>query len=349
MLSRLSGLLRCDLAIDLGTAATRVALPGEGIVVQEPSVVAVARRGNRVLSGGCAVGHLAQQMCGRTPDSISVVRPIVGRRDYRFPFVRGDAAVLSAKGPAAAVGFAAPAADCGALLFNVGGKTGHLHQFTSRWRWTGAVVAGGACRGVGRGPADYRTGGEHGDRHRRRGHRSRGAKFGRCRRGAIDPHRRRSNGSSDCRLAAPRHGLRIGSSTAEQLRISLGSAWPVGDERTEEVRGLDVITGLPRRLEVNSSDVRTALADPLARILDAVRATLDQCGPDLVSDLVDRGIVLCGGGALLRGFDRWFSERIGIPARVAPEATTAVVQGTLTCLEHLDQWRDLVESSDEAR
>ena len=75
MLSRLSGLLRCDLAIDLGTAATRVALPGEGVIVQEPSVVAVARRGNRVLSSGCAVGYLAQQMCGRTPDSISVVRP----------------------------------------------------------------------------------------------------------------------------------------------------------------------------------------------------------------------------------------------------------------------------------
>jgi rod shape-determining protein MreB len=86
----------------------------------------------------------------------------------------------------------------------------------------------------------------------------------------------------------------------------------------------------------------------LARILDTVRATLDQCGPDLVSDLVDRGIVLCGGGALLRGLDRWFSERIGIPARVAPEPITAVVQGTLTCLEHLDQWRELVESSDEA-
>jgi len=144
------------------------------------------------------------------------------------------------------------------------------------------------------------------------------------------------------------HGLRIGNSTAEQLRIQLGSAWPVEESRTEEVRGLDVISGLPRRLEVSSNDVRSALAEPLARILDTVRATLDQCGPDLVSDLVDRGIVLCGGGALLRGLDRWFSERIGIPARVAPEPITAVVQGTLTCLEHLDQWRELVESSDEA-
>jgi rod shape-determining protein MreB len=144
------------------------------------------------------------------------------------------------------------------------------------------------------------------------------------------------------------HGLRIGLSTAEQLRIQIGSAWPSGDEQSEEVRGLDVTTGMPRRLEINSAGVQSALAEPLAKILETARATLDQCSPDLVSDLVDRGIVLCGGGALLRGLDRWLSHRIGIPARVAPDATTAVVQGTLTCLEHLDQWRELVESSDEA-
>jgi rod shape-determining protein MreB len=127
----------------------------------------------------------------------------------------------------------------------------------------------------------------------------------------------------------------------------LGSALPIGnDEGREEVRGLDLATGLPRRVEITSAEVRAALMEPLERILDAIRATLDDCSPDLVSDLVDRGVVLCGGGALLSGLDRWITQRTGLPAHVSPDALTAVVQGTLTCLEHFDSWRNLVEVGD---
>ena len=144
------------------------------------------------------------------------------------------------------------------------------------------------------------------------------------------------------------YGLRVGLAAAEQLRIDLGSAWPVDDERVSEVRGLDVANGLPRRMEINAAQVRQALTEPLEKIVETIRTTLDGCSPDLVSDLVDRGVMLCGGGALLAGLDRWITHRTGLPARVAPEPQTAVVEGTLICLEHLDTWRSFVESSDAA-
>jgi rod shape-determining protein MreB len=115
-----------------------------------------------------------------------------------------------------------------------------------------------------------------------------------------------------------------------------------------QVRGLDVATGLPRRLEITSAEVREALAAPLECVIDAIRAVLDQCSPDLVADLIDRGMVLCGGGAQLRGLNHWITERTGISAHLAADPQTAVVSGTLVCLEHLDQWRNLVESSDDA-
>ncbi len=143
------------------------------------------------------------------------------------------------------------------------------------------------------------------------------------------------------------HGLRVGLTAAEQLRIDLGSAWPIDDERTTEVRGLDVTNGMPRRMEIKAAHVREALA-PLERIVETIRATLNSCSPDLISDLVDRGVVLCGGGSLLAGLDRWITYRTGLPAGVAAEPQAAVVQGTLICLEHLDTWRNFVESSDAA-
>lgn len=371
MLSHLSALLRCDLAIDLGTAATRMALPGQGIVLDEPSVVAVARSSNRILSGGCAVGHLARQMSGRTPDSVSVVRPLSAGvitdfqlceamlryflrkvRPVRFGLrprllmaapsgltpVEKRALLTSAHragagqvllisvAQAAALGVGLPVAEpVASMVIDIGAGATEVAVLS-----LGDVVARHAVR----------VGGDQMDQ-------------------AVVEYLRR-----EC-------GLRIGLSTAEQLRIELGcnppseneSATTGGRGSTEgkprdlgtssslpacpsDVRGIDVTSGLPRRIDIGSREMTLALADPLERIVDCIRATLDQCSPDLVADLVDRGVVLCGGGALLRGLDRWLFARTGLPARVAPDAQTAVVQGTLTCLEHLDTWHSLVERTD---
>ncbi len=125
------------------------------------------------------------------------------------------------------------------------------------------------------------------------------------------------------------YSLRIGVSAAERLRIEIGSAAPLDEERVAEIRGLDAISGLPRRATITSEEVREALADPLEAIVDAIRDTLDQLSPDLAGDLVDNGMVLCGGGSLLPRLDRFLAEQTGLPVRVAPDPLLAVAKGTL--------------------
>jgi rod shape-determining protein MreB len=143
------------------------------------------------------------------------------------------------------------------------------------------------------------------------------------------------------------YSLRIGTPAAERLRIEIGSAHPLEEELVDEISGLDVISGLPRKAKITSEEVREALEEPLARIVDAIKSTLDGCTPDLAADLVDNGLVLAGGGSLLRGLDRLISEQTGLPARVSPDALSAVAKGTLVCLENLSQWRKTLESSDD--
>jgi rod shape-determining protein MreB and related proteins len=362
MLSTLSSLLRCDLAIDLGTAATRVAQPGDGIVLDEPSVVAVARTTNRILSSGCAVGHLARQMQGRTPDSVNVVRPLSSGvvtdfklceamlryflrkvRPSRFGLrprlliaapsgltpVEKRALLTSAHragagqvlligvAHAAALGVGLPVAEpVASMVIDVGAGATEVAVLS-----LGDIVARHAVR----------VGGDQMDQ-------------------AIVDFLRRTR------------GLRIGLSTAEQLRIDLGCTWPTVDESetaqpdqttrlpdsqtpSSDVRGIDVATGMPRRIDIDSREIGAALVEPLEKIAGCIRATLDQCSPDLVADLVDRGVVLCGGGSLLRGLCEWLQCRTGLPIRVADEPLTAVVRGTLICLEHLDSWGCLLETS----
>ncbi len=144
-----------------------------------------------------------------------------------------------------------------------------------------------------------------------------------------------------------RLNLRIGLPTAERLRIELGSAYPLEEELTDEVRGVDLVSGLPRRAPITSEVIRDALNAPLERIVQSIKDTIDGCTPDLVGDLFDSGLVLCGGGALLRRLDRFLAERTGLPTRVSPEPLTCVARGTQICLEHLGQWRGMLESSDD--
>jgi rod shape-determining protein MreB len=343
------------LAIDLGTAATRVALPGEGIVVDEPSVVAVSRTANRIVSSSGAVGHLARQMLGRTPDSVNVVRPLSAgviadidlcetmlryfldkARPTRYglrPRVlvtasgsltpvekqailrsshRAGAGQVMLLGVvhAAALGVGLPIAEpVAGMIVDIGAGATEVAVFS-----LGDVVA----------QRSIRIGGDQMDT------------------AIVDWLRRK-------------HGLRIGISTAEELRREFGSAADGTGQTasnsaiaTADVRGVDVASSLPKRIALSAAEISEALADPLEAILDNIRATLDGCSPDLVADLVDRGVVLCGGGALLGGLDKWIEERTGIAARVAPNALTAVAEGALVCLEHLDAWRNLVEVGDGA-
>jgi rod shape-determining protein MreB len=347
MLHRLLGYLSTDLAVDLGTANTLVGVAGEGLVLNEPSVVAVHQQTGRILAGGCAVGHLAKQMQGRTPDSIAVVRPLSdgvitdfelceAMLRYFFRKVQPRAWRLKPRTLMTVPGCITPVEK--RAVFNSAHRAGARQVFLMPEAKAAAIgvglpvaepVASMICD-IGGGTTEVavisladvvaaqsiRVGGDRMDQ-------------------AIVDYLRRH------------YSLRIGLPVAEQLRVDIGSAYPLEEERVAEVRGLDTVSDLPRRATITSEETREALADPLEAIVEAVKTTLDHVSPDLASDLVDNGVVLCGGGALLRRLDRFLAEHTGLPVRVAAEPLLAVAKGALICMEHLQQWRPTLESSDD--
>lgn len=347
MLSRIRGFFGADLAIDLGTASTQIGVAGEGLVLDEPSVVAVDENSHRILSGGCAVGHLARQMLGRTPGSISVVRPL---RDgvisdfelceamlrYFMRKVQQSRWTLRPRVVVAVPACITPVEK--RAVFNSAQRAGARQVFLLPQAKAAALgvglplsepVASMICD-VGGGTTEVavislgdtvatqsmRVGGDAMDR-------------------AIVSYLRRH------------YNLKVGLPTAERLRIDIGAAQPLEEELTDEVRGLDLGSGLPRKAAITSKEIREALSEPLSAIVDAIKCTLDGCSPDLASDLVDNGLVLTGGGALLRGFDEYLMQQTGLPTRLAHEPLSAVARGTLLCLEHLRDWNVPLESSDD--
>lgn len=347
MLKKLFGYLSSDLAVDLGTANTLVGVAGEGLVLDEPSVVAVHQQTNRILSGGCAVGRLAKQMLGRTPESINVVRPLrngvitdfeLCEAMLRYFFAKAQRSGLRLKPRVlvAVPGCITPVEK--RAVFNSAHRAGARQVFLLEEAKAAAIGAGlpvaepvaNMVCDIGGGTTEVavlsladvvagksiRTGGDSMDR------------------SIVDYLRRHFS-------------LRIGPAAAERLRISIGSAYPLEEELVQEVRGLDTVSGLPRAATVTSEEVREALGDPLEEIVEAVKETLDGLSPDLGADLMDQGVVLCGGGALLRRIDQYIAEQTGLPVRVTAEPLTAVATGTLICMEHLDQWRLALDSSDD--
>jgi rod shape-determining protein MreB len=131
------------------------------------------------------------------------------------------------------------------------------------------------------------------------------------------------------------YNLMIGERTSEDIKIRLGSAAPLPKEMTMEVKGRDLVAGLPKTITITSQEIREAMADPLRTIVDAVRTTLERCPPELAADLVDRGIVLAGGGALLKGLDRLLREETGLPVHIAEDPLSAVAEGTGKALQEL--------------
>ena len=132
------------------------------------------------------------------------------------------------------------------------------------------------------------------------------------------------------------YNLTIGERTAEEIKVQLGSAYPMGEETTMAIKGRDIVAGLPKTLTITSGEIRDALKDTVALIVDAVRATLDRCEPELAADLVDRGIVLSGGSSQLRGLDRLLAEQTGLPVIVADDPLSAVAEGTGIVMNELD-------------
>ncbi|MGH3164663.1 MAG: rod shape-determining protein, partial [Trebonia sp.] len=138
------------------------------------------------------------------------------------------------------------------------------------------------------------------------------------------------------------HSLMLGERTAEEIKVALGSAFPSAEEPNAEIRGRDLVTGLPKTVVISAAEVRKALEDPVNLIIDAVKSTLDKCPPELAGDVMDRGIALTGGGALLRGLDQRIREETGMPVHIADSPLESVVLGTGKCVEDFDMLRDVL-------
>lgn len=321
------------IGVDLGTANVLVYVKGRGIVIAEPAVVAVATRDNSIV----AVGTEAREMLGRTPGAIQVIRPMregviadyitteamlryfIGKVVGRVSFVRPEVMICVPAGvtgveqravqdAAEAAGARRPAhlipeplaAAIGARI-PVNVPQGHMIVDIGGGRTEAAVIS---MYGI-----------------------------------VVSESVRVAGDRLDDAIAAyvkRRHNLVVGDRTAEELKIAIGSATMLDEEMTYQVRGRDQITGLPRTITVSSTDVTNAIQDPLTSIVGAVRSVLERTPPELASDVVDRGVVLSGGTAMLRNLDRLITEEIGIPCYVADNPMECVAMGAGIALDHLD-------------
>jgi rod shape-determining protein MreB len=327
-----------DLAVDLGTASTLVYVRGRGIMLTEPSVVAIDTTTNAVV----AVGSEAKQMIGRTPSHIRAVRPLqdgviadydVTAEMLRY-FVRKVMRRRVFTGPRVVV--CVPSGITGVerravseSAYAAGARRVHIiDEPMAAAIGAGLPVsqpAGCMIVDIGGGTtevavialggivaaASVRVAGDALDR-------------------AVVEHVRRH------------FGLLIGERTAEELKISVGSAFPIAQPLRAEIRGRDLATGLPRDVTIAGDELRRAMDAPITKIIEAVRSTVDRCPPELAGDLVARGIVMTGGGALLRGLDARLQHEIGVPVLVADRPLQSVVLGTATVVEHFDRLQKVV-------
>ncbi|MCM8812033.1 MAG: rod shape-determining protein [Candidatus Omnitrophica bacterium] len=329
------GLISNDMGIDLGTATTLVYAKGQGIVLCEPSVVAIPRHGGEVL----AVGEEAKRMLGRTPGSILAIRPMkdgviadfdvteqmlrhfIKKVQTRRVIVRPRMVIAV---PSGITEVEKRAVRDSAL--HAGAREVHLvPEPIAAAIGVGLPIqepAGNMVVDIGGGTTEIavisladsvfsksiRVGGDEMD-------------------DAIIQHLKKT------------YNLMIGERTAEEIKVKIGSAYPLDQEVTMEVRGRDLIAGLPKTVTVASEEIREALAEPLAQITEAVRITLERTPPELSSDLIERGVVLAGGGSLLKGIDKLLAEETGLPFHLADDPITAVALGTGKYLNDLKTLR----------
>ncbi len=321
------------IGVDLGTANVLVYVKGRGIVIAEPSVVAVAQRDNSIV----AVGTEAREMLGRTPGSISVVRPM--REGVIADYVTTEAMLrYFISRVMGRISMIKPEV----MICVPAGVTGVEQRAVQD-----AAEAAGARRPAHLIPEPLAAAiGARIPVHIPQGHMVVDIGGGRTEAAVISMYGivvsesvRVAGDRLDDAIAAyvkRRHNLVIGDRTAEELKIAIGSALPLEEEITYQVRGRDQITGLPRTITVTSSDVTQAMTDPLQSIVGAARAVLERTPPELASDVVDRGIVLSGGTGMLRNLDRLITQEIGIPCYVADSPMECVAMGAGIALEHLD-------------
>ncbi len=320
-----------DIGVDLGTANTLVFVKGKGIVIREPSVVAVDERTNP--KSVVAVGADAKRMIGRTPGSITAVRPIkdgviadfdmtadmlkefIKRAISSSPFNRARVMICIPSGVTEverrAVHDAAKSAGARYVSLIEEPMAAAIGAGLPVLEATGSMIVD-----IGGGTSEVAVI-SLGDIVTSKSCRTAGDNFDE----AIISYVKRT------------FNLLIGERSAEDIKLKLGSAYPYEGEAAMEIKGRNLIDGLPKSVEITSEQVRQALAEPVDQILDSIRYTLDRTPPELAADIIERGITLTGGGALLRGLDKLIAAETGMPVKVAENPLDCVVNGTGICLE----------------
>lgn len=331
MLSKLLGLFSNDIGIDLGTANSVVYVKDRGIVLREPSVVAIQAGTSNVL----AVGEEAKRMVGRTPGSIVAIRPMkdgviadfeITESMLRY-FIRKVHNRRSMVAPRVIV--AVPSGITEVEKRAVKDSATHagarkvylIEEPMAAAIGVGLPVqepAGNMIVDIGGGTTEVAL------------ISLAGIVFSRSIRVAGD-----ELDEAIIQYMKRAYNLMVGERTAEEIKIRVGSAFPLEQEITLEVKGRDLVAGLPKTLTVTSQEIREALLEPVSQIVESVRVTLERCPPELAADLVDRGIMLAGGGSLLRGIDKLLAEETGLPVHVADDPLSAVAEGTGRVLNEL--------------
>ena len=328
-ISNLLGTFSTDVGIDLGTATTLVYLRGEGIVLCEPSVCAIYKNTGNVL----AVGEEAKQMLGKTPGSIVAIRPMkdgviadfgVTEQMLRY-FVKKAYPRKIIIGPRMVVAVPSGITEVERRAVKESAHRAGAREVIPIEEPIAAAIGvglpiaepqGSMIIDIGGGTTEIAVISLGGIVY------ARSVRIGGDEMDSAITERMKKN-----------YNLMIGERTAEEIKIKIGSAWPIAEELTIEVRGRDLITGLPKFIKTSSDEIRSALENPLREIVEAAKVTLERTPPELAADLIERGIVLCGGGALLRGLDKLISEETGLSCFVADDPLTAVALGTGKILE----------------
>ena len=332
-----------DIGIDLGTANTLIFMKGKGIIMREPSVVAVDTRNDTVRY----VGQDAKEVIGRTPGSIVAVRPLKDGVIADFDitasmlqiFIRKvcNNSVLARPRIIICIPSGVTEVERRAVreaAFKAGAKhVSIIEEPMASAIGAGLPVAeatGSMVVDIGGGTSEVAV-----------------ISLG----GIVASRSVRVGGdeldNSIIQYIKRKYNLLIGERTAEDIKINIGSAFPLEEEATMDIKGRDLMDGLPKNIQITSEEIREALADPLSMVLDAIRTTLEKTPPELSADIIDHGITLTGGGALLRGLDQLIEKETGMPVHIAESPLDCVAMGTGRVLDDIDRLRDLL--ADDAK
>lgn len=340
MWNNFSSLFSNDIGIDLGTANTLVYVKDRGIVLREPSVVAVEAGTNRVL----AVGNEAKRMLGRTPSSIVAIRPMKAGviADFEITeamlryFIRRIHQHRKMVKPRIIIAVPSDITEVEKrAVKDSATHAGARDVFLIEEPMAAAIgvglpvqePAGNMIVDIGGGTTEVAL------------ISLAGIVFSRTVRVGGDE-------MDECIVQYMKrvYNLMIGDRTAEEIKITMGSAYPIGEETSMEVKGRDLVAGLPKTLTITSEEIREALQEPISSIIDAIKVTLERCPPELSADLVDRGMILAGGGALLTAIDKLIAEQTGLPVHLADDPLSAVAEGTGVVLNELHFLRRVAKS-----